>query len=218
MKKIFASLIFLSLIVFSGCQSSGTNQNPQPVQAATQTQGAKSLQTQTQDVKGLQPGTSTQSLQTQTNSPVVKLPIPATLQISPPKLAKYYLVALEDNGQSGEKIGCNDSLIPVDQNVDLTYDPIKSALTGLFSVKGQFYGESGLYNALYQSTLKVDSVTIVSGKTTVKISGKYALGGVCDNPRFVEQIKATVQQFPVGLNADILLNGKPLDAILSEKS
>ncbi|MFA5829359.1 MAG: GerMN domain-containing protein [Candidatus Gracilibacteria bacterium] len=208
MKKIFASLIFLSLIVFSGCQSSGASQKPQ---ATTQTQDVRTLQTQ------YLPGTSTQSTLTQTNSPVVKFPNPEILQISPLKLAKYYLVALEDNGKSGEKIGCNDSLIPVDQNVDPTDDPIKSALTGLFSVKGQFYGESGLYNALYQSTLKVDSVTVVTGKTTVKISGKYALGGLCDSPRFVEQIKATVQQFPVGLNAEILINGEPIEAILSEK-
>ncbi len=101
-------------------------------------------------------------------------PIPLTLQV--------FLIALEDNGQSGRKIGCDDSVVPVLVVAPHTQDEPQAALEALFSME-ELYGESGLYNALYQSDLHVESVSVKDGKATVNLPGQLVLGGVCNNPR-----------------------------------
>lgn len=132
-----------------------------------------------------------------------------------------YLVAIDDGGKSGPMIGCNDSLVPVQAKYALLKDEgtAKDTLTKLFAVKTQTYGESGLYNALYQSDLKVDSLTAYGDKkATLQLSGTMKLGGACDNPRFEEQIRGTVLQFKnLYSSVDIYLNGKPLKELLSGK-
>ena len=62
-----------------------------------------------------------------------------------------YLIAIEDGGQSGPQIGCNDSVIPVVIDIEPTIAPLTAAINRLLSLDEQYYGESGLYNALYQS-------------------------------------------------------------------
>jgi hypothetical protein len=130
---------------------------------------------------------------------------------------KVYYVALEDAGQSGPMIGCNDSVVAVTTDITPTQAPLHSALEKLFADKRRDIGESGFINALYQSDIKVDSATVVDGVATVKLSGTTQLGGVCDDPRAVNQIKYTVLQFPSITSANITLNNKPLDTYFSQK-
>ncbi len=128
-------------------------------------------------------------------------------------------IAMGDNGASGPLVGCGDSeiltTVTVTGNVSVK-ERIKMALENLFSNKDQFLGESGLYNALYQSTLTVDSVTIEDGTVEVEISGETMSGGECDDPRMVEQIRGTVEN---NIDSDrkmtviINLNGKPLEKL-----
>jgi hypothetical protein len=127
-----------------------------------------------------------------------------------------YFVALEDNGVSGDVVGCQDSIVPVTVQLDApSASPIEAALTKLFSIKEQNYGESGFYNALYQSDLVVESATVENGLATVYLTGQFALGGVCDNPRFQAQLEYTVLQFP-GIEAvQIFINNTPLQELLS---
>lgn len=136
-----------------------------------------------------------------------------------------YLIAIDDNGTSGKKVGCGDSVVPVNQTVtfllassdEITTESMTAALTALFSNHEQFVGQSGLYNALYQSRLQVDDVTIVDGQATVTLSGTLQLGGECDTPRVESQITDTVRQFPEVTSSVITLNGKLLSAALSLK-
>ena len=128
-----------------------------------------------------------------------------------------YFIALEDNGQSGKKIGCNDSVIPVQVSIEPTTAPLRAALEKLFSIKDQFYGQSGLYNALYQSNLQVDSAVVENGTATVRLSGTFSLGGVCDDPRFSAQITETILQFPTVNTAVVYINGQRLEDVLSER-
>ena len=133
---------------------------------------------------------------------------PAALERS-----RIYMIALEDNGASGTPIGCGDSLIPVTVDVPeaaTTAGKITQALTRLFSLRDRFYGESGLYNALYASRLAVDRVEIQGGTAAVYLTGSISLGGVCDDPRAEEQIAATARQFPGVTKAVIIFNGGPL--------
>jgi hypothetical protein len=128
----------------------------------------------------------------------------------------FYLVALEDQGQNGIPIGCNDSLVEVTQPVDPPAEPIRAALERLFSFKSQFVGESGLYTALWQSDLVVQNILVQSdGTVLVSLSGAYRLGGVCDIPRFQEQIEQTILASPGVIGARVTLNGQPLKEVLS---
>ncbi|MBI2074452.1 MAG: GerMN domain-containing protein [Candidatus Levybacteria bacterium] len=129
-----------------------------------------------------------------------------------------YMIALEDNGKSGEKIGCGDSVIAVERSISSTTMPLRAALEQLLSIKDRTLGQFGLYNSLYQSDLKVDRVSIDNnGKATVNLSGKVQLGGVCDNPRFEAQITKTVLQFSTIKTVAVFINSVPLKDIVSEK-
>ena len=84
-----------------------------------------------------------------------------------------------------------DSAIPVIVNISPTKGVLKAALDNLLSLKNEYYGQSGLYNALYQSDLHVDNLVIEKSEAVINLSGKLLLGGECDNPRVEAQIKET---------------------------
>lgn len=130
---------------------------------------------------------------------------------------KLFFVALEDNGKSGKKIGCNDSIVAVERIIPTTRTPLTAALKELLSVRARYYDQTGLYNSLYESNLKVDGISIVGGKATIHLSGKVMLGGVCDNPRVEAQIKETALQFSTVKQVAVFVNGVPLEKILSQK-
>ena len=130
---------------------------------------------------------------------------------------KNYYVAVGDAGKSGMKFGCDDSLVYVVKEIPSTQAPLRASLEALFADHNQFYGKTGLMNALYQSQLIVDSAVVANGVANIKITGAVTLGGICDDPRFVEQIKGTVTQFPSITSANITVNGKALASFLSEK-
>lgn len=160
-------------------------------------------------------------------SPTVILPSPIVAQptetqvppvASPtPQMVQIFLIALEDNGQTGKQVGCGDSVIPVQVEIPPTQGVLKAALESLLSVKAQYYGESGLYNALYQSNLQVENVKIENGKATVNLVGTLQMGGECDSPRVQAQLEETVLQFPTVNEVSIFINGKPLSEVLSLK-
>jgi hypothetical protein len=141
-----------------------------------------------------------------------------TVPTSPANLTiKIFLIALNDNGKSGKKVGCGDSMVAVNRAIPATSAPLTAALKELLAIRQQTYGASGLYNALYQSNLKVAGVTLVNKRATINLSGTVLLGGVCDSPRFAEQIRETALQFPTVDDVAVFINNTPLDKILSEK-
>ena len=145
-------------------------------------------------------------------------PQPAPTNPAPTQnMVKVFLIAMNDNGQSGFPLGCGDSAVPVQVEVAPTAGVLKAALVALLSIKNQNYGQSGLYNALYQSALQVESVSIAGGKASVYLTGTLKMGGECDNPRVQAQLEQTVLQFPTVKEAAIFVNGKPLADALSLK-
>lgn len=128
---------------------------------------------------------------------------------------KIVLIELEDNGQSGTLVGCGDSAIPINVTIPRTQGVLRAALEKLFSAKQQFYGESGYYNALYQSDLEVAGVTIEQGKATIRLTGTIMLGGACDAPRVQAQIEQTALQFSTVSEVDVFVNDIPLEDVLS---
>ena len=162
-------------------------------------------------------------------SPTLALPTATQVQQVPPtsvpptsttaaeQTVKIVLIELEGNGQSGPLVGCGDSAIPITVTIPHTQGVLRAALEKLLSAKQQFYGESGYYNALYQSDLQVASVTIEQGKAIIHLTGTLMLGGTCDAPRVEAQIEQTALQFSTVHDVAVFINDVPLEEALSTK-
>lgn len=125
---------------------------------------------------------------------------------------KVYLVALDDNGKRGRRVGCNDSLVPVTRTVALKADPLKAAVEELLSIPREY--EGGLGNYWYGENLRVQSAAIRAGVATIRIRGNVYVAGVCDGPRIEGQIRETARQFRGVRSVRVFINGRPLaDAI-----
>ena len=157
---------------------------------------------------------------TNPSNPSLPTPIPPTADPASQGLerVKIYLVAIGDNGVSGKLIGCGDSLVPMEVTIAPTLGVLRAALNELFKLEGQqYYGQSGLYNALYQSDLAIADVAVIGSEARIFLTGTMMLGGVCDNPRFEEQLKALALQFNTVERVSIYINGEPLGDVLDLK-
>ncbi len=175
------------------------------------------LERSTVDVPGLVAASATPPVPVDTLIPPAPTitALPTDLPVS--HTVQVFLIAVDDNGKSGLPIGCGDSAVAVHVETPPTQQVLQAALVALLSIKDQFYGQSGLYNALYQSDLHVESVSIVAGKASVYLTGTLLMGGECNSPRVQAQLEQTVLQFPTVTEAAIFINGKPLADVLSLK-
>lgn len=126
-----------------------------------------------------------------------------------------YMIALGDNGQTGERVGCEDSLVPVPVDIDGGGDTatrITQALTKLFALRDADYGQSGLKNTVAASQLQVASVEIQGDAAAIYLTGTVRLGGICDTPRVEGQIAAVARQFAGVRRAVIVIDGGPIDS------
>ncbi|MBI3734255.1 MAG: GerMN domain-containing protein [Chloroflexi bacterium] len=144
-------------------------------------------------------------------------PTPTRTITGTPTTLKIFLIALDDNGKSGVKVGCGDSAVPVTRAVQQTLGFLRAAITELLSIHERIYGQTGYYNALYQSNLTLESLSLVNGKATIKLTGTTALGGTCDTPRFTEQIRQTALQFSTVTDVEVFINDKPMDQVIGSK-
>jgi hypothetical protein len=158
----------------------------------------------------------TETTQAASDTVPARTPVPPEI-VPEAQTVNIYLIALEDNGQAGPQVGCGDSAVSVPVPISPTREVLKAAYQALLSIKQQHYGESGLYNALYQSNLQLDSVNIKDGTAIVYLSGTLLLGGVCDNPRVEAQLEQTALQFSTVNAVAIFINGRPLRDALSLK-
>jgi LysM repeat protein len=127
-------------------------------------------------------------------------------------ITRIHLISLNDGGS----LGCGDSIVPVTVEIPATRAVLRATLNKLLSVRTAYYGESGLYNALYQSQLTLDDVRIDNRIATIRLSGQVVLGGVCDSPRVQAQLEQAALQFSTVDQVKIYLNGNPLQDVLSE--
>lgn len=120
-----------------------------------------------------------------------------------------FLIDLESKSGKGKAVGCGDAVVPSSVEIPQTQAVLRAALERLLAVKDMNVGSG--YNALYQSDLKIESVSVES----VRLSGELRSGGVCDDPRIVAQITETVRQFPTTKNTKIFINNIPLEEYFS---
>jgi spore germination protein GerM len=125
------------------------------------------------------------------------------------RVVKVYLVAVDDNGKTGKKIGCSDSLVAVTRTIKPTLSPLKAALEELLRIPHDYSKQLGNY--WWGENLKVKSVSIRKGVATINISGEGPyVAGVCDEPRITSQIEETAMQFPNVKRVKVFVNGRPL--------
>ncbi len=144
--------------------------------------------------------------------------LPATVQPPPTAttMVKVFYISL-GTGSATNTIGCGDSAVSLQFFLPSTTTPLTAALHLLLNNHAHILQPSGLYNALYQSNLHIASVVISNGIATVKLAGTMALGGECDDPRFLAQLQKTAEQFSTVKEARIFVNDKPLQQLLSGK-
>lgn len=121
---------------------------------------------------------------------------------------KVFLIALDDNGRRGRRVGCNDSLVPVTRTVNAGAVPLRAAVEELLAVPREF--EGGLGNYWAGENLRVQSVTLRSGVATIRISGRVPVAGVCDAPRIEGQIRETARQFRGVRSVNVFVDGRRL--------
>lgn len=141
---------------------------------------------------------------------------PATQPAVMDRQVKVAYIAVGDNGQAGEMIGCGDSVVFVDKTVQAT-NTLDGAMRALLADKTERQSGSGLYNALWQSVLSVGEAKVVGATANVTLSGQMQLSGVCDNPRVKAQLESTAKRASGADAVAITLNGKTLDEALSLK-
>jgi hypothetical protein len=142
---------------------------------------------------------------------------PAIISFDETTSVRIYLVALGDQGRFGKRVGCGDSLVPVTRSIAPTRAPLTATIRLLLGDHHKFYGQSGLFNALYQARLKVDRATVRQGRAIIHLSGNLQLSGECDDPRVEGQLKQTALQFQSVHNVAIFINNVPLRRVLGGK-
>ncbi len=213
-------LALLAILLLSGCgvlelsvEQPSPTAPPQPTQIIA-TSPAEATATSPAEISD--PPSPTEPSPVEATDPLPPVEAPTSAPAGP-QLVKVYLIAVGDNGVSGDLIGCGDSAVAVDVEIAPTQGVLKAAFQALLSIKTRDYGQSGLYNALYQSSLQLDSVKIENGTATINLSGSLLLGGECDNPRVEAQLTKTALQFVTVKQVSIFINGKPLKDVLSLK-
>jgi|GEM_PF-1265589 len=126
-----------------------------------------------------------------------------------------YLIAVGDAGETGQEIGCGDSLIPVEVTFEPTIAPLTAALEELFAIDTRMYGQSGLYNPLYRSDLSVVDIDITNGVAEIDLTGQMQLGGACDNPRVEAMLTEIALQYDTIDSVVVRVDGVPLEELLS---
>ncbi|MET0626170.1 MAG: GerMN domain-containing protein [Pyrinomonadaceae bacterium] len=121
---------------------------------------------------------------------------------------KVYLVALDDNGKRGKRVGCNDSLVPVTRTVGRGAEPLRAAVEELLAIPREH--EGGLGNFWQGEGLSVQSVALRSGVATIRIKGNVYIAGVCDAPRIEGQIRETARQFRGVRTVKVFVGGQRL--------
>ena len=155
---------------------------------------------------------------TETSTPTPTETATATLPPPTPsgEDAIYIYYMLLDNGGP---VDCGDTAIKVNTGLWRTGDVAQDTATALKRLFASHYKDMGnLYNALYASNLKVDSVSFKAfeGIISIRLSGSYGrTDDRCDNSRSRAQVWSTIRQFSDVKTIDILLNGNLLGDILA---
>lgn len=226
-RQVFVLILTLVLMIVSGCGGSSPNPQPNETLIPLATVPANTTAAAIQIPSPLpSPVVPTQPIPTFPPPTTIPTLVPIATVFIPPSPTNtlaavahvnIYMIALNDNGKTGPAVGCGDSVIAVQRDIAPTAGVLTAALKELLSLHDQTYGQSGLYNALYQSDLQVKRVAVLNGTAVIQLTGKLTLGGECDDPRVAAQLKSTALQFRTVRAVAVSVNGVPLEQLLGGK-
>lgn len=146
-------------------------------------------------------------------------PPPAPPKVVPPKEHNVTVILIAQMPKDGnaKDIGCGNITKPMTQKSTFKGDAVEDALKVLLELKQAGYENGELYNALYQSKLKVQSVATKVDTVTVHLTGTVKMSGECDIPRVRAQLIDTVKAASDAKKIIVLVNDKNLDEALSLK-
>ena len=141
-------------------------------------------------------------------------PTPALLPETVAPLTIYY-IAMDDGGASGAHVGCGDSVVATFTAPERFRDQVGPTMRRLLADHRPLIGQSGLYNALYQSDLAYISASYDGHTITVWLTGSFMLAGTCDIPRAKAQLEHSAMTAAGAASALVYVNGIPIDDVLS---
>ena len=123
---------------------------------------------------------------------------------------RIHLVELHDGGVLGTRVGCGDSVVPVEVELPAPRRALRGALEALLAIDTPYDPRSGLYNALHASPLQIRRLQQDGATVPIDFSGWVELGEECDAPRVLEQLTRTATQFRDVQRVDLYVDGAPL--------
>lgn len=189
MKK-FLLLPVLSVFILAGCSLLSPKSPPKSVDSGKN----PSIATITEEAKE---ETTSQADANQTNRTTI------------------YMIKLDDNGETPNsvKIGCGDSAIPIETNVNYFYDAtdpqqaVNAAFIALANTTEQQYSHKNLLNISGRSTWKLPDIEKQKNKIVIHLDGTFTFNGVCDQPRLQAQFEETAKKAAGKLPVGFTLNG-----------
>ncbi|QCU77109.1 hypothetical protein E7744_01875 [Citricoccus sp. SGAir0253] len=141
---------------------------------------------------------------------------------SPDDEVTAYWIALDGSGRPGVEFpGCGDLLFEDTVTVGDSSGPVgdedrvEAGIDLLLATGRDVPG--GFVNALYQSTLEVQDVSIAGDTVTVELTGQPVSGGTCDDPRIIAQLEHTAAANAGVGTARVLIDGTPIQEFLSPR-
>jgi hypothetical protein len=131
--------------------------------------------------------------------------------------AVIYLIALHDGGVGGTRIGCGDSLVPVEVELSAPAPALRAALEALLSIDTPYDPRSGYYTALHSSPLEIRRLERVGDGVRIDLAGWVELEDDCDAPRVLEQLTSTATRFRDVARVEIYVDGAPLARALGAR-
>ncbi len=128
-----------------------------------------------------------------------------------------YLISLHDGGVGGDRIGCGDSLVPVEVELPDPKPALRGALEALLAIDTPYDPRSGLYTALHSSPLKIRRLERQGEAVRVDLAGWVELEDDCDAPRILEQLTRTATQFRDVGRVEIYVDGALLARALATR-
>lgn len=157
------------------------------------------------------PAPSTAPTNTRSSTPTSSSAQPSTAALT------IFYVAVDDQGKSGPKIGCGDSMVATESAPETFTDQVEASIKMLLNDKSSEHGQSGLVNALAASDLRFIDSKISGDEVAIDLSGTVSSGGTCDDPRIIEQLKYTAKTAAGVGSARILIDGIDIGKVLSQK-
>lgn len=218
----FSVLTFSALFLLTGCfgpPAPAPTTSAAPTATPTATASTPPPTTSASPTGPASPGTTTAAAPPSSapaSPPAAEEPAPPGLPEQVAPLTIFY-VAIDDNGISGPLIGCGDSLVATTTAPVRFTDQVRPSIETLLANKSRDVGLSGLVNVLYQSNLTYAGGELNGSTITIYLNGQFMLGGVCDTPRAKAQLEYTAMAASGATSAQVFVNGRPIDEVLSLK-